>query len=196
MNFIALSIASIVAFLIYNENKDPKHRSLQFGEVMGEVDGIKAYSNYLAPKLENSESNYYHKQFTGIKWQCVEFVRRYLIIKKQITFDQVDFAYNIMDLKYFKTIHNVERVLIYKYKNGDTFPQINDLIIWDKDVDDKKTGHVAVILEIYNDYVKIGEQNWSNCKWEHKNYSRRIPIVNKNSKHYLKDKHIIGLIRF
>lgn len=43
-------------------------------------------------------------EYTGFKWQCVEYARRWLLVNYGITFDSVNYAYNIMELAGFDEI--------------------------------------------------------------------------------------------
>ncbi len=55
-----------------------KAAALPFGTSLGSFNGVVAYSNgsstYVSPT-----SNYVGGKYTGIQWQCVEYVRRYYL---------------------------------------------------------------------------------------------------------------------
>ena len=71
---------------------------MNFGEIIGITDqGVIAFSN----ENSNHQANYYQGIYTGLKYECVEFVRRWLIIVYNITFDSVDHAKDIYNLNYF-----------------------------------------------------------------------------------------------
>jgi glutathionylspermidine amidase/synthetase len=131
--------------------------------------------NYSFLHIESHDNTL--KVFCGIKYQCVEYVRRWLIINHKITFEQIDMAYQLFTHDRIK-FHNIftKNIIPYiKCQNGsDIYPKIGSVLLWDK-TDDYLTGHVAVVLNIDNDYVYIGEQNWKDTKWSHY-YSRKIPI--------------------
>jgi glutathionylspermidine amidase/synthetase len=178
MKYILLSLFGL---LIYNGLKKEK-----FGTILGNTkEGVIAYSSYYENNIR--EKNYINGIFTGIKWQCVEFARRYLIQVNNITFDAVDNAYDIFNLNNFKTLNSVN-IPIQKYSNGSNIlPHIGSLIIWSKDVDIKETGHVAVVTDVTKNYIKIAEQNYDN-----KNYSRKIYINNN----ILDSMHLLGWINY
>ncbi len=71
---------------------------MNFGEIIGITDqGVIAFSN----ENSNHQANYYQGIYTGLKYECVEFVRRWLIIVYGITFESVDHAKDIYNLNYF-----------------------------------------------------------------------------------------------
>ena len=139
---------------------------------------IISYSNLEKYKTSNEKYMYiYDNIYTGVKWECVEFVRRWLIINYKITFEEVESAYNIFMHPYlcFKHLTYGNRVPYEKHHNGsigNTFPYIGSIIIWDKN---KKQpyGHCAIVSNYDNNYIYVSEQNWDNKKWE-QNYSRKI----------------------
>jgi len=194
---------------------------LDFGSIIGIVNNVIAYSSHYQPfadanseislhskdiskcqiynKYDNLSTHYINGVFYGLKWQCVEFSRRYLILNHNITFTNVVNAYNIFELEYFTLLDNsidnsiVNSIVpIYKYINGSNIrPHIGSLLIWNKH-DDDITGHVAVITKINLDNIEIGEQNYKNIKWSN-NYSRTLPFKDDNGFHII-DTHIIGWI--
>ena len=152
---------------------------------------------------ETTEYNYFNNFLTGLKWQCVELARRYLIINHNITFPEVDNAYQIFDLDYFYDLNN-NKVRIEKCKQGSRIlPKKGSLLIWDPATSDprqqdlatpgprqqdhnmNKTGHVAVIVKVNSDNIVIIEQNWKeNSK------KRRLKFINN----IIQDSNIIGWI--
>jgi len=159
-HLIIAGLITLTGFLINKLLNEQKVKS--FGELLGETNGVKAYSchNHYNP----NDSNYINNIFTGIKWQCVEYARRYLIITKGITFANVNNAYDIFDLHYFISLKNNSQIPIKKYKNGTLSekPNIDSLLIYNKN--HHNTGHVAVITFIGNNYIIVSEQNYDNIK--------------------------------
>jgi len=100
-----------------------------------------------------------------------------LILIHNISFEQVQMAYQIFtsDNISFKNIWTKQSIPYTKCPNGSAIgPVIGSILLWDK-ADNYLTGHVAIILNIDENYVYIGEQNWKDVKWLD-NYSRKIPI--------------------
>ena len=126
-----------------------KNRSKKFGAIVGTFDGVSAYSNR-KNGTKKTRSNYIN---TGIKWQCVEYARRYLQTTRGITFANVKGAFEIPRAK-FNTL------------DGDSVKKTNDmkvgsLVIWPKKYK-KNTpyGHVAVVSKIKSNGIYVAEQNY------------------------------------
>jgi len=48
---------------------------------------------------KKEDTGYARDVFTGVRWQCVEYGRRYLVVTQGATFGDVHGAINIFDLK-------------------------------------------------------------------------------------------------
>jgi len=72
------------------------------GTVLGSNSGVEAYScdydTWHTPRAERSWRNYYDGVFTGAKWQCVEYARRWLLLTRGYTFADIPMAYHILEL--------------------------------------------------------------------------------------------------
>ena len=118
-------------------------------------EGVEVYSN--KNSLHDVEYIMYGL-YTGVKWQCVEFARRFLIQVKGVTFDSIPNAFQIFDLPYFKNLIGI-KIPINKYKNGSYYPPKKySLLIW-KSNTENKSGHVAVVTNIGLDWIEITQQN-------------------------------------
>ena len=155
--------------------------SVSFGEQIGiDYYGVKAYSCNKCDNLHKNHPSFICKMvFCGIKWQCVEYVRRWLILVHNITFQQLEMAYMLFTEPYSTFTHLIseQHVPYMKYNNGmtgNTLPKPGSIIVWNKS-STYKTGHVAIVSKITPKYVYISEQNWNDCMWN-KPYSRRISI--------------------
>ena len=131
------------------EKKTMKNRSKKFGAIVGTFDGVSAYSNR-KNGTKKSRANYIN---TGIKWQCVEYARRYLQTTRGITFANVKGAFEIPRAK-FTTL------------DGDSIKKTNDLkvgslVIWPKKYKNNSPyGHVAVVSKIKPNGIYVAEQNY------------------------------------
>jgi len=145
---LIIVIILAIVFIIYKFVTRP----YQFGDVIGTFDGVKAYSNQ-CDETNYKDANYYNGVYTGIKWQCVEFVRRYLIIKSGITFSDVDSAFEIPHAK-FTTL------------NGDPIKMTNHLkvgsiIVWPSGYEKGSPhGHVAIVSFVTPFGITVVEQNY------------------------------------
>lgn len=129
--------------------------------------------------------------YTGVRWQCVEFIRRYLIIRHGITFQPIENAYDFIQLSHFIALRNSIHIPIqiftyYKYSH----PRPHDIIV----LHYKKTGHIGIIshYDVKNKLVYIVDQNKCNsngkkCRWDTHLYSCVYPVDSI---------HIVGWIRW
>lgn len=98
----------------------------------------------------------------GMKYQCVELARRWLIHARNLTFAQVPDATDIFNLKYATDILTHKKVpFIRILNNGTNTPEFGDIIIWKKQRCYKNHGHVAIVSKVISPaIVTIAEQNW------------------------------------
>ena len=140
-------------------------RKYKFGDIIGTFEGVTAYSNQ-DDETNNKNVNYYNNIYTGVKWQCVEFVRRYLIIKYGITFSDIDHAFQIPESE-FTTLNGVPVKMTNKL-------QVGSIIIWPKNYENNSPhGHVAIISNIGISGIYVVEQNYDDT-----NFPRFIPFNN------------------
>ncbi len=152
---IVILIFIFILFLIYKYVTG----YYKFGDKIGSFNGVDAYSNQ-QDKTNSLDSNYYNGIYTGQKWQCVEFARRYLIINEGITFSDVDSAFEIPQAQ-FKTLNGVLVQMSNELKRG-------SLIVWPKgDENISPDGHVAVVSFITPFGVTVVEQNYIDS-WFHR----------------------------
>jgi surface antigen len=123
------------------------------GEETGTYKDIPVYYNDGFNSCDGSR-NYHEDGYSyGMKWQCVEYVRRFY---KDIYNHEMNryghakdyFRVNIKDGQL-----NTERNLI-QYRNGTIKPQIDDIIVWGG-----KYGHVAIVTKVTDTRVYIIAQN-------------------------------------
>ena len=139
-----------------------------FGTPLYSFNNVCAYSNKSFDFISN-ESNYHNGHFTGIKWQCVEYARRYLQIVFNVTFSQVESAYEIPNAIFTTLTDNKIIKPTISYNNYIT----NSLIVWPKDYEpDTPHGHVAIIVSTNKDGIYVAEQNYNND-----NHYRYIPYI-------------------
>ena len=163
-----------------------------FGEELGKsFTGIPAYSN-CQNACVNPTPNYVIDVYTGIKWQCVEYARRWLLVNQGVVYGDVDIAADIWGLDYVQTPHEGSKFVFQGFVNGSLeVPQRGDLLIYSDEF--FGTGHVAVVLQvdIERKRVLVGEQNFDNSKWAQQ-YARAIPYVTHNNGVWLLDSYLIG----
>lgn len=174
----------------------------KFGTCIGQSYQTKAYSN-CNEKCVKHEMNFVFLENTnrelisGMKWQCVEYARRWLIENKNVTFADVQYAYSIWDLKSGERVDTNEEVPLFQFENNisKTPPQVGDLLIYSSKI--AITGHVAIVAGVDDTSITIAEQNHSNDFWEGDNYSRRLLTeVDEEGRYRISDNALIGWVRF
>lgn len=172
--------------------------TIKFGQPIGITEqNVVAFSN--DEKTEHNKSaNYYNQIYTGIKYECVEFVRRWLIMVYNISFSDVNHAIDIFNLPNFFSANNpLIKIQIKKIPNNSTNISFGDIIIWKKQGHFNLYGHVGVVLGVRGNNVFIGEQNIYNKSWNNKRYSRKLMLLeNKLIDPDFKDTEIIGWIKY
>lgn len=164
-----------------------------YGNVLGvSKRGVEAYSNCHSSCVIH-DSNYWEGIYTGLKWQCVEYVRRWLLINKGANYGEVDIAADIWnDIDHLTDVSTGRPLPLESHLNGSKQPpQVGDLLIYAREFND--TGHVAIVIE--TDYeggvIAVGEQNYTNEPWPD-DYSRKIELVRDAGNYWLLDKYLLG----
>ena len=203
-------IDKLFDFFNYMLGQNNNSTDLDFGDIIGySPNNIIAYSNNSAhlTKFTESENHIYYNTkclFTGLKYQCVEYARRYLIYSLNLTFDQVSNAHEIFNLNHFININTNTQIPITKSSNKSSLrPRKHMLLIYDKFNSEHHetsiTGHVAVITKVSTNHVYICEQNWSDTKWK-SSYSRKLKLrsyIKNDLKYYeIMENNILGWIGF
>jgi CHAP domain len=181
MNYGILLAGSIITLLVlisvYSEIPKP------FGTPLGASNGVMAYSSYNSPTHNRPSFEKY--QYTGIQWQCVEFVRRYLIVRHGITFQDVPNAYDIYSLRQFLQVESGNPVSVQAYENGSKRPTPDSLLVYSHL--HQGTGHIAVILHVTDNYILVAEQNHGNL-----HHQRIIPCSDSNGSYTIHDNYVLG----
>lgn len=148
-----------------------------------EIQGIDHYGvvAYLNKGPHKGEKNYVKGHYTGLKWECVEYARRWFIQMRGITFEDVATAEDLWKLKTAKEITTGKNITFMNgtRKNGKgmqatSMPPVGALLIYRKTNKDPY-GHVAVVVKVNRVTVDVAEQNYSLKKW--KGYSRRVNMT-------------------
>lgn len=113
------------------------------------------------------------RMITGVKWQCVEFVRRYLIQRYGITFGPVKNVYDLWNRCDHKLTTN-------------PYPRPDDLIF----MHETDTGHIGIVTHYDETFQTVGvaDQNYEYGQyWKTPYYAYEISLT---------DPKIFGWIRF
>ena len=124
----------------------------------------------------NSEKNY--KTNAGIPFECVEFVRRYFVQTRGLTFpsvvDATDMFYRIHELVPAQSAQSAQstqsaqsaqslQTRVYPYvRNALHYLRPGTMIFWVPEATDElKYGHVALVVEADAEHVVVAQQNRS-----------------------------------
>jgi hypothetical protein len=164
-----------------------------YGKLLGKSPrGIKAYSNCQSGCVI-FEPNKWNGTYTGIKWQCVEYARRWLLVNTGAVYGDVDIAADIWDkIDHLIDVKTKKPIPLETHLNGSTrAPEVGDLLIYAKAFNG--TGHVAVVtgIDINNGLVELSEQNFNNESWRD-DYARKITLIRKGGNYWLLDGYLLG----
>jgi hypothetical protein len=164
-----------------------------YGKMLGKSPrGIEAYSNCQSGCVI-FEPNKWNGIYTGIKWQCVEYARRWLLVNTGAVYGDVDIAADIWDkIDHLTDVKTKKPIPLETHLNGSTeAPEIGDLLIYAKAFNG--TGHVAVVtgIDISNGLVDVSEQNFQNKTWA-ADYARKITLIKDGENYWLLDRYLLG----
>ena len=164
-----------------------------YGAVLGvSSQEVKAYSNCQS-QCVNAESSMVDGVYTGIKWQCVEYARRWLLIHKSAVYGDVETAADIWhEVDHLTHVNTNKKIPLESYVNGSKHsPKVGDLLIYARVF--YNTGHVAVItnIDFEKGVIEVGEQNYSNDLWP-ADYARTIQFIQNGENFWLLDGYLIG----
>jgi hypothetical protein len=158
-----------------------------FNEVEGVASGnVPAYSNKYTGRHYGGRHHVFGI-FTGYQWQCVEFARRWLILRKTCTFMDIPCACNIwQDVPYIERVTDGQRFRLRPVANGAPQPPKKDsLLIYSRN-QKMPYGHVAIITDVTADRVHIAEQNNLYFYWPG-DYARQERLRCENGMYYIDD---------
>lgn len=121
-----------------------------FGDVVGEFDGITAYSNGTFNTVSKKYST------VGMMWQSTEYVNRYFYQK--LAHKNLIHTGHAKD--YYGTAASKDLVA---YPNGGMKPpSVGDMLVSKGNGAIGNYGHIAIVREVGKDYVHVIHQNWTN----------------------------------
>ena len=164
----------------------------QYGTVLGQTeDGVKAYSN-CRPACVVFEPYHHEGTYTGIKWQCVEYARRWLLREKGVVFGDVDTAADMWQVTSVTQPDGAgERFWTGVLNGADAPPMVGDVLIYGEAFEG--TGHAAVVVRVDDkaQQLFVAEQNYLNTKWP-ADYARSVDYVAHKGRYWVLDSHLIG----
>ena len=130
------------------------------------------------------DSNFISHIYTGLRWECVEYVRRWHVLVRNVTFTSVATAHDIWDLPFVYSLGPTKKE--YRWQSvphiGGSMPIIGDTLVYEPSVDNPY-GHVAMVVGINDPLVFLAEQNYDTNVWSGNGhgtlYSRSIHVTNE-----------------
>lgn len=162
-----------------------------FSEIEGIAStNVPAYSNKNS-SIFNIGRHIIYGIYTGYQWQCVEFARRWLLMRKSCIFRDIPCACNIWnDISYIERVTDGKRFPLRPIANGSSKPPKKESVLIYSRSRKMPFGHVAIITDVESGYVHIAEQNNLYNYWPG-DYARREPLRFENGLYYIDDKHKI-----
>ena len=115
---------------------------------------IVRYNGYVS-----NDYNTYNGTNTGMKWQCVEFVKRYYYEHfNHVMPNPGGNAKDIFDHKLPDASYNEERGLVQYSNPSLKKPAVDDILVFDGHIGNKY-GHIAIISAVYENKIEIISQN-------------------------------------
>ena len=157
-----------------------------FARVLGSYQGVEGKSNG-SDRYFSRQQNFVDGIYTGYKYQCVEYARRWLL-SRGLQFHSVPFASHIWRVKFLERVSDGKATSIKAVPNGSSTPPIPDSILIWKVAEDVPFGHIAIITDVSveNCYVRIAEQNLDNNYWPG-NYARELKLEYTDGGYWIRD---------
>lgn len=164
-----------------------------YGSSLGHTPGgVTAFSN-CSSECVSRQPHETAGTYLGMKWQCVEFARRWLFEQRGLVFGDVDVAADLWnDIDYLTRVRDRARLPVQNIVNGAASPpRVGDLLIYDRAF--RNTGHVAVVVRADDGRgsVQVAEQNYDNGPWL-ADHARSIPVVAHEKRYWLLDAYLLG----
>ena len=137
--------------------------------------------------------------YSGIKYQCVEFARRWLIVSLGISFGSIDYAFEIFSISKGIALEGGDAQVLAINNKNKNWPKVGDLLIWNRGYYGTITGHVAVVLHVEKNRLAIGEQNFNDVVWpEGQQFARYLTTSVDLDGNYIVDdtEFFMGWVRF
>ena len=159
----------------------------RFNEILGTAStNVPAYSN-TDDETFSIGRHYLHGIFMGVKWQCVEYARRWLLIRKGCVFQNIRCAADIWtDMTFVERVTDGEKFPLISHSNGSPiFPKKDTFLIYCRS-EEQPVGHIAVICDVGENSIRIAEQNNKFHYWNSE-YARELPVVCKDGLYFIID---------
>lgn len=161
----------------------------KIGDVIDNHLGIPVYYN--GKSITNVKGrNVSHDGYNyGLKWQCVEFVKRFYHQKFGHKMpNSYGHAKSFFNKDLGDVAYNSDRAMMqYKNVRYDR-PQVNDILVYDS-YKNNPFGHIGIVAEVGSDYIYIIQQNVG------KKTRQKLKLVEYNGIHTVADFDVLGWLR-
>ena len=155
---LVVILCGATAFLFLRGNDWPGSPWAR-GTVIESLDGVPVYDNGPIFSASHGKSLASDGTYFGQKWQCVEFVERYLYeVKGHVMPDGMGNAISFFDNETPQGALNERRGMLQYRQAGSEPPRKGDLIVFSGAAG---FGHVAIVSAVGADFVEIVQQNAS-----------------------------------
>ncbi|HVT30714.1 MAG TPA: GH25 family lysozyme, partial [Lacipirellulaceae bacterium] len=123
---------------------------------LGSFNGVVNYSNDPTTMPSPQPSSYVNGQYMGLKWECVEYVRRYYYFEYGLNLFSLSGALNARDF-----FNHAAIMQLAAYPNGGTSaPEVGDILCFSPT--SSGLGHVAIVRAVGSTTVTVIQQNVKN----------------------------------
>ncbi|MEE9374675.1 MAG: CHAP domain-containing protein [Saprospiraceae bacterium] len=190
-----LVLLFLLGFIFYDSNllilnkpvKVSSEKHVKRRTVNTATDQYKGVNIYHNGNIKNTHGRHLTKDGynLGLKWQCVEFVKRfYYKVYDHKMPDSYGHAKDFFDKK-LHTGWNVRRAM-YQYANGQALSLKEDMIIVFDGDDQNPYGHIAIITAVTRHKITIAQQNWG------KHTKMDLPLEIRDRQYHVNHPDVLG----
>ena len=185
---LILLIFLLSLFFIPNIPSNPFSKT--FGTLIDSLNGVKVYYNGSIKHVEGRSLSLDQYNF-GLKYQCVEFVKRYYYehLDHQMP-DAYGHAKDFFIPNLTDGALNSQRALTQYRNPSQVQPQVNDLLVYAPTLFNPY-GHVAIVARVQTNAIEIIQQNPG--RWGHSR--QRYQLSQENGQWLIHKKRILGWLR-
>jgi len=160
-SLIVVGCIVVAFFILQSVNVIPSFRS-SFEHVTGEaIDSLNGVEVFFNGEISHVDGRNVSKEGynIGLKWQCVEFVKRYYYeYFNHVMPDAYGNAKDFYNKDLPDASYNEQRALVQYANPSLKKPEVNDIIVFDGHLGNRY-GHIAIISKVSEDHIEIIQQN-------------------------------------
>lgn len=181
--FVCISLAGVTYYLY--DLRFNRYADCKIGDPIDSLNHVKVYYN--GPTGTIVERNTVDGYNIGLKYQCVEFVKRYYFeYYKHRMPDPYGNAVDFFNPAIKDGKLNPARDLVQFTNPSSSKPQVGDLIVMDGDL-----GHVCIVSAVAEDELQIIQQNGGQYAPTRKYFD----LENTNATWHIDNERILGWLR-